>query len=244
MKPFYYDLHLHSCLSPCGDGEMTPNNLIHMALLKELDVIALTDHNTAQNCPAASAIAKEAGLIFLPGMELCTQEEVHVVCLFPTLEAALAFSELVYDHLPAIENDPAVFGEQQILNAEDALVGELKKLLINATDISLEAVPALVKGYGGVAFPAHIDRSSNSLLANLGFIPEEPFFETFEVHDLTKKEALLTKDPILEKKRLITNSDAHYLWDINERVNCLHLPEDMALSPASVCALLGSPPIR
>ena len=101
-----YDLHIHSCLSPCGDRDMTPNNIVNMALLAGLDMIALTDHNSCKNCPAFLRVAEQAGLVALPGMELCTAEECHVVCLFPTLDAAMAFDAMVETTLPPEENRP------------------------------------------------------------------------------------------------------------------------------------------
>ena len=104
-----YDLHIHSCLSPCGDADMTPNNIVHMALLAGFDMIALTDHNTCGNCPAVLTVAREAGLIAVPGMELCTAEEAHVVCLFPELEAAMAFDAAVAPTLPPVRNLPGGF---------------------------------------------------------------------------------------------------------------------------------------
>ena len=94
MAALYYDLHIHSCLSPCGSEDMTPYNIAAMAALKGLDVIAVTDHNSCKNCPAVLAAAKEYGVLALPGMELTTSEEVHAVCLFETLDAAMAFDDM------------------------------------------------------------------------------------------------------------------------------------------------------
>ena len=96
----YYDLHLHSCLSPCGDNDMTPYNLVHMAALQGMQMIALTDHNSCLNCPAAMEVGMQTGLLVIPGMELCTAEEAHVVCLFPALEPAMFFSEFIKTHIP------------------------------------------------------------------------------------------------------------------------------------------------
>ena len=121
MNGLYYDLHLHSCLSPCGDEDMTPANIVGMAAVKGLDVIALTDHNSCKNCPAAIYHGQKYGVIVIPGMELCTAEEVHVICLFPELEAALLFDRYVYDRLQAIENDERIFGRQQIMDETDKM---------------------------------------------------------------------------------------------------------------------------
>ena len=119
MIPLYYDLHIHSCLSPCGDDDMTPGNIVGMAAVKGLDVIALTDHNSCKNCPAAMYHGKEYGVTVIPGMELCTAEEVHVVCLFPSLEDAMAFDAYVYGHMLPVKNKEHIFGKQQIINEKD-----------------------------------------------------------------------------------------------------------------------------
>ena len=210
-----YDFHIHSCLSPCGDNDMTVNNIINMALLKELDVVALTDHNTAKNCPAFLAAAKEAGIHAVPGMELTTAEEVHAVCLFKTLDAAMAFDAYVYDTLPDIENRPSIFGDQILLDASDRKTGRVDRLLANATSISLFDLYGLMEQYGGICFPAHIDRPSFSLLSNLGFVPPDLRVHAVEVLDMANIPAELFELPVL------TNSDAHYLWDISEPVNRL-----------------------
>ena len=157
-----YDLHMHSCLSPCGSSDMTPANLAAMCALAGLNVVALTDHNTCGNCAAFCHAAAERGLLPLPGMELCTSEEVHVVCLFPTLKQANDFSAYVSARLSPGENDPAIFGEQLYMDEGDQILGQEPALLANATQIPLAEVPALSAEYGGFAWPAHIDRPSFS----------------------------------------------------------------------------------
>lgn len=218
-----YDLHLHSCLSPCGDNDMMPNNIVGMAILKGLDLVALTDHNTCRNCPAFIEAARQSGLLGIPGMELTTAEEVHVVCLFPNVEAALRFDEAVYECLPAIDNRPAIFGEQLILNAEDEPVGTEQKLLINATSIPITDAGRMAAEFGGFAFPAHVDKSAYSVLANLGSIPPECGFPVVEVKN---PDAFFAKDSsrnLIGDRGVLTSSDAHYLWDIAEPVYTLDL---------------------
>jgi len=216
MPEVTYDLHIHSCLSPCGDDEMTPANLVGMAALKGLDVIALTDHNSARNCPAAAACAKEYGLLFIPGMEINTAEEVHAVCLFPTLEKALDFDAYVYARLQKVKNKPEFFGNQILYDEEDKKTGTEEYLLINATDIRFDELWDLVHRFGGVMFPAHIEKDSNSLIANLGFIPPDSKFKTAEVKDLKKLHELKKTQPYLNDCRIISNSDAHQLELIHE----------------------------
>ena len=119
----YYDFHLHSCLSPCGDKDMTPYNLVNMAKILGMDAIALTDHNTAQNCRAALEVGEKIGLTVIPGMELCTSEEVHVVCLFDEVNNAEAFSEHVLSTVPPVKNRPDIFGDQLIMDSGDGIIG-------------------------------------------------------------------------------------------------------------------------
>jgi PHP family Zn ribbon phosphoesterase len=200
---------------------MSVNNIVHMARLKELDIIALTDHNTAKNCPAFLKVAQKAGILALSGMEINTAEEVHAVCLFTQLEQALAFDEYVAERLPPILNDPAIFGEQLILNEHDEVTGSVDKLLINASSISFFELEALMQRFGGVYFPAHIDKSTFSLLSNLGFVPQECVMDAYELADVSKKSGIIESNPLLADLPLLKNSDAHYLWDISEAENRL-----------------------
>lgn len=216
MTPLYYDLHIHSCLSPCGDDDMTPANIVGMAFVKGLNVIAVTDHNSCRNCPAALKHGQDYGIIVIPGMELCTSEEVHVLCYFSTLEGALDFDSYVYEHLLPIKNREEIFGKQQIMNENDKETGRAEKLLISATDISFDHVYDLVSKYHGIMCPAHLDKSSTSLLSNLGFVPPDSRFTCAEVHDLGKLHTLRKSNPYLNSCRILSSSDAHYLADIHE----------------------------
>lgn len=214
MKLFY-DLHIHSCLSPCGDMDMTPNNIVNMAKLLELDAIAVSDHNSAKNLPATAKLAEQNGLLLVPAIEACSAEEVHLLCLFQTLEGALSCSELLESHLPDIPNDPEIFGRQVILDEEDHPIGEEKKLLINALDLGIDRLLPLVRECGGLVIPAHVDKNAYSILSNLGYIPPEYGFSCIEV-----------KHPPFDcgfQGKTITNSDAHYLEHIHEREYALEV---------------------
>ena len=216
MISLSYDLHIHSCLSPCGDGDMTPANIIGMSALKGLDVVALTDHNSSKNCRPFLKMAEEYGLIAIPGMEVTTAEEVHVVCLFPDLTAALDFDRFVSHHLIKVANRPHIFGEQLLYGLDDQPIGEEPYLLINSTDLSFDDLYSHVDIRGGVMIPAHIDKSSNSLLANLGFIPPDSRFGCVELKNMAHLHRLKKAHPYLDNCRIISNSDAHYLEQINE----------------------------
>ncbi len=220
-----YDLHIHSCLSPCGDDEMTPANIAGMAAVKELELIAVTDHNSCKNCGAVLKAAEEYGVLALPGMELTTREEVHVVCLFEELAAAMDFDTYVYERLPDILNQEKIFGKQQIMDEEENILGIAEKLLINASDIGFDEVFDLVEARGGVMIPAHLDKTTTSLLSNLGFIPPDARFVTAEVKNLANLHRLKKEHPYLERCRIISNSDAHYLQDIHEPEHTLFVEE-------------------
>ncbi len=225
MSRYYYDLHIHSCLSPCADNDNTPNDIAAMATICGLNIVALTDHNTCKNCPAFFEAAKKNGIIPIPGMELTTAEDIHIVCLFPTLESAMAFDGEIDSRRIKIKNRTDIFGDQLILNGEDEVIGTDEHLLSNATQIMLSEVPEIVERYGGVCYPAHIDRQANGIIASLGTFPESPQFNAFELHDGTKAQEYIEKYGLFDKK-MIVSSDAHYLTDINDAENFLELDDE------------------
>jgi len=218
MSRYLTDLHIHSCLSPCGDDDMTPGNIAGMATLNGLQIVALTDHNTAKNCPAFFRAAKGYGLIPIAGMELTTAEDIHVVCLFRTLEDALDFDSFVETRRFPIKNKPAIFGRQLLIGDNDEIVGEEEILLINAVNISIEEAHHEVTSRGGVCYPAHIDRTSNGIIAMLGDFPPDPHFTAFELNDAASLDDVKQRHPMLSERQLVhvAASDAHYLTDIAE----------------------------
>lgn len=222
----YYDLHIHSCLSPCGDRDMTPYDLVNMAKIMGLDLIALTDHNTCGNCRAAMEAGRRAGIAVVPGMELCTAEEVHNVCLFPDIDRAEAFWQDIRTTLPPIVNRPKIFGEQLYMDAEDRILGEEEILLLTGSSVSETELPRVVDGYGGFCYPAHIDRNSYSIISQLGTIDESFGFTAAEIFDRTQTQALKEKYPALERMLILHSSDAHALDKIKEPLDTLDLPEN------------------
>lgn len=209
----YYDFHIHSALSPCGDNDMTPNNLINMSIIKGLDAVALTDHNACENVRAAAAVAGDK-IIFIPGMEVETSEEVHIVTLFPTADAAEEMQRILTDSSPFIPNRPEIFGNQYIMDENDEICGEIDRMLVTASGLDIYTVVAAAKDLGGIAYPAHIDRESYSVLSNLGFIPPDLDISAVEI---TEKSRAALEGEYSNRYNIITSSDAHYLWDISER---------------------------
>lgn len=198
---------------------MTPCNIAGMAHLNELDLVALTDHNTTDNCPAFFAACEEYGIVPVAGMELTTAEDVHLLCVFETLEDATAFGEEVRTHRMRIKNRVEIFGEQAILNERDEKIGEDPYFLPAATDLDLEAAAKLVAAHNGVCWPAHIDRDANGLLAVLGFFPPKPEFRIAELRDAKNRE-------LAGDRAIVVCSDAHRLWEIGEAGGCLTLDTD------------------
>ena len=232
MNRYYYDFHVHSCLSPCGDDDMTPNNIAGMASLAGLNIVALTDHNSARNCPAFFAAAQRYGIIPIAGMELTTAEEIHVVCLFEELDDALRFNNMVDGHVIDIKNRPDIFGNQFVMDENDQVVSVIDRLLITATDISIDCVPQLVKEYNGICFPAHIDRETNGIISILGTFPEELEFIWAEFHDVDKKDEYIDKYAALKNKRFVVGSDAHYLEQIQDKQFSFELDDEPYSSAA------------
>ncbi len=226
MNRYYYDFHIHSCLSPCADNDMTPQNIAGMATLAGLNIVALTDHNTVKNCPAFFKAAKQNGIIAVAGMELTTAEDIHIVCLFEKLDEALSFGEEIEKHRIRIKNRTDIFGDQLILDEEDNIIGTDEYLLSNATDISYDDVLELVDSFNGVSFPAHVDREANGVIATLGTFPEEPAFKIAEFHNAEKIEEYKEKYPILKSKLITIGSDAHFLWDIRDKSAYFELDDE------------------
>lgn len=225
MSLYTYDLHVHSCLSPCADNDNTPNNLAGFAALNNIQIMALTDHNSSRNCPAFFTAAKRYGIIPIPGMELTTSEDIHVICLFPTLEEALSFNDEVDIRRIRFKNNKEIFGDQLILDGEDEVIGEEEDFLTNATTISYEEVPEIVEKYRGACYPAHIDREANGVIAILGTLPEEPDYPSVELHFAKNIEAY-TEEFHLQDKQVVVSSDAHYLQDLREDNESIEIPDE------------------
>lgn len=232
MSRYYYDLHIHSCLSPCAEDDMTPANIAGMAALKGLTLLALTDHNSCRNCPAFFEACKAFGIVPVPGMELTTAEDIHLVALFPTLEKAMAFDREVHGRIIPVKNRPEIFGNQHVVDCDDNILDTEELLLINATDLDVDSAMDLVRRYGGALYPAHIDRPSNGMIAILGTVPAEYGFSCVEFNDYEQREKILS-DHGLTDCNTLCSSDAHNLGRINEAEHFIDL-EDEPYSSALV----------
>jgi hypothetical protein len=205
------DLHIHSALSPCADDDMTPSNIAAMASLKGLDMIAVTDHNTAGQCRAAAAAAARWGVGFLPGIEVTSREDVHVLCYFPQIEILEAFAQGVEASLQKVTNRPEFFGNQLFYNEVDALLGHRDELLLTYCGFSVDQLAEMAWNRGGIAVPAHIDKQANGILSVLGAMPQG--LKTAVVEVFGKD----VPQEVIENNKVLRSSDAHKLGAILER---------------------------
>lgn len=228
MALFTYDLHVHSCLSPCGDDDMTPCNIAGMAYLAGVKIVALTDHNSCKNCAAFFTACDEYGITAVAGCELTTAEEIHIVCLFEALKQAIAFDKAIQPHRMRLKNRKDIFGSQPIMAFHDEIIGEDPYFLPAATSLTIEQAVKMVRGMGGIAYPAHIDRESGGLLSILGSFPSEPAFGLCEVHDADKAHSLANG------REAIVSSDAHRLTDFGLEMHHILLDADEDSSPDEI----------
>lgn len=211
LRSFKADLHIHTCLSPCAGLEMSPRGIVQKASEKKIDILGVCDHNSAENVPAIRDAAKPFQISVLAGLEVTSQEEVHVLGLFDEWEAALALQETIYANLPG-ENDEEAFGMQVVVNAEGGVLQFNQKLLIGASTLALEGVVSLIHRLGGLAIASHVDREGFSVIGQLGFIPENLELDALEFSPAVTREEALHK--FGSHFPLTSASDAHRLEEI------------------------------
>ncbi|MGE4585031.1 MAG: PHP domain-containing protein [Sphaerochaeta sp.] len=211
------DLHNHSCLSPCGSDDLTPSLLAVEAMEQGIQILALTDHNSARNLVAFSQACEICSLLGLYGLEVTTIEEVHVLTVFPNLEDALAFGSFIEFLLPPISNDPKLFGNQLVCDVTGTVIDRVDRLLISGTSLSFCDVVEEALSRDALVIPAHIDRFANSVLANLGFLPDLPYTALEAIH--------LPVQADTHNLTILTGSDAHSLDQVGRRTCYLELEE-------------------
>lgn len=214
MKRFKADLHIHTCLSPCADDEMVPVNILNMARLMGIEILGICDHNSAKNLGAFEGAREDYGILVLPGIEVQSIEEVHILCYFPDLTTCIAFQDIVYRHLPEAVNRPEIFGNQWIVDKPGNVVDVEKQLLITSVDMSVESIQEQVRKLGGLYIPAHIDKRTFSLYGQLGFMPEGLKPDALEYSRNTDEKTVRQKFKIGDEYTLITSSDAHRLSEM------------------------------
>jgi PHP family Zn ribbon phosphoesterase len=220
------DLHIHSALSPCAGGDLVPPQVLLTAELRGVRTVGIVDHSTARNCQAFMEAAPAFEVQVLPGLEAESSEGVHLLALFSTSDAALRMDGVVAKHLPALPNRPDIFGEQLLVNEWGDLTGHDDRLLVTATDLSLEELVALTHELGGIAVPAHVDRSANGLLPTLGFVPPGLEADLYELSFHISRERAVAQWAQLAKLPVLASSDAHCLEEIGR--SCTAVPQELA----------------
>jgi 3',5'-nucleoside bisphosphate phosphatase len=225
MDLFRADLHIHTVLSPCGDLEMSPENIVSEAVLKGLDIIGITDHNTTRHCNLITMLGAEKGIYIMQGAEVTTKEEVHCLAFFENTDALMKFQEFLDAGLPEVKNDPLIFGYQVQVDADENIVYEERKLLTNAISRSIEETEEFIHNLNGLFIPAHINRTKNSIYSQLGFLPDKLKADALEVSKATTPEQFIKIHPEINDFTLIRSSDAHYRNDIGTVFTTFYINE-------------------
>ncbi len=213
LREIKVDLHIHSCLSPCGSLEMSPQRIVRQAKIKGMDVIGICDHNSAENVVAVKKAAEKEGLTVIGGIEVTSREEIHILALFDENKDLFELQNIIYENLPG-RNDEKVFGRQVVANEEDEVLGFNSRLLIGATELSIEYIVDTIHSLNGMAIASHIDKESFSIIGQIGFIPDELALDALEVSPFSSIQGVREKFPETVNYSLVSFSDAHYLEDI------------------------------
>jgi predicted metal-dependent phosphoesterase TrpH len=225
LREYRADLHIHTCLSPCASLDLSPRKIVERAREERLDIIAVTDHNSAKNVRVVTELGEGLRLKVIAGMEVQTREEIHLLTLFPEWRSMVPWEEEVSRHLPDVKNDPEVFGDQPVVDGEGNILGFEDRLLINSLDLSLEEVKRRVEGRGGLVIPSHFNKGSFSLISQLGMLPPDLHLEALE---MTRRTELgnwgLPVHPSPSVPRIIS-SDSHFLEDIGSAYTVYLLAE-------------------
>ncbi|MEA3316361.1 MAG: PHP domain-containing protein [Bacteroidota bacterium] len=214
MKQYKADLHTHTVLSPCGDLEMSPLNIIKRAKEKEIDIIGITDHNSTKQCAVLKEVGADFGVFVLSGAEITTKEEVHCLTFFENEKYLSEFQKFIEIHMLDINNDVNKFGYQCVVDRNDNIIEQEEKLLITALDVGISEVEKKVHQLNGLFIPAHIDRLNNSLLANLGFLPLDLAVDALEISKNVSYSEFIEANNYLKEKTFVQDSDAHFIDDI------------------------------
>jgi 3',5'-nucleoside bisphosphate phosphatase len=216
MKSFSADLHIHSVLSPCGDLEMSPRNIVERASELQLDIIGIADHNTTRHGTLIKKLAEEKGMFVLCGAEVTSIEEVHCLCFMPDMEALGVFQLYLDQYLFATKNNVNYFGHQVQVDEDEMIVYEEEKLLIQSIDRTVSQIASFVHSLDGLFIPAHINRQTNSLISQLGFVPDDLKYDALEISKHISREDFLSQHPELAGATIIQDSDAHFLRHMGE----------------------------
>ena len=225
MKKYQADLHIHTVLSPCADLEMSPDQIVQVALKRGLDIIAITDHNSTRQCDMVRKHAKGTSLLVINGCEVNSMEEVHALCLFEDDYSRDEFQYFVDQYLPDIPNHTSYHGHQLLVDEENQILEELPFYLGNALFIDLETIERKTHELNGIFLPAHVDRPINSLYSQLGFLPKELNVDGLQISKRSNESMIRTHYDIDGEISLIKASDAHYIEDIGSVATSFYMYE-------------------
>jgi len=226
MNQYKADLHTHTVLSPCGDLEMSPANIVKKAKEKGLDILGITDHNSTKNCKVLEEMAKNYDLMIMKGAEVTSKEEVHCLAFFEKDDELFDFQNYLDEHLPKIKNDVNKFGYQVVVDQNENIIEQINWLLISALDVSMGQIEKKVHELNGLFIPAHIDRARYSVLSQLGFVPSDLRFDALELSKFVTKTEFIKQNNYLADYSFIQSSDAHYLNDIGTITTCFQIMDN------------------
>ncbi len=216
MKTFRTDLHIHTLLSPCGDLEMSPANIVSLAGQRGLDIIGITDHNTTKQCELVWKLAQKTNLTVFSGCEMTSREEVHCLGLFEDFDALRVFQDYLNQHLTIIPHNAALFGYQVLIDEDENILEELENYLGASLDVSIEEIERKVHELSGIFIPAHIDRPRNSLFSQLGFFPPELKVDALQISKLAEEVTIREKYKISQDITIVKFSDTHFPSDLGK----------------------------
>ncbi|MCK5824362.1 MAG: PHP domain-containing protein [Ichthyobacteriaceae bacterium] len=219
------DLHTHTVLSPCGDLEMSPILMLEKAKELGIDILGITDHNSTLNAVVCKDIGKDLGVFVLMGAEVTSKEEVHCLCFMPDEEKLKILQEYIDNNIGKKKNKPEFFGEQLIVDRDENIIGEEEKLLFQAINQSVSEIANKVNKLGGIFIPAHSNAHRNSIGSQLGFVPDNLYFDAIEIIENSNKDDVFYKLNLPSNTSYITSSDAHYLKDIGKRTTNIDVDE-------------------
>jgi PHP family Zn ribbon phosphoesterase len=225
MKEFRTDLHIHTLLSPCGDLEMSPTNIVSLAKMRGLNIIGITDHNSTKQCEIVWKLAQNSDLIVIPGCEVTSREEVHCLSLFEDFDALEVFQNYLDQHLTIVPNNTDLFGYQLVVDEKDNILEEIENYLGTSLDVSIEEVERKVHELSGIFIPAHIDRPRNSLFSQLGFIPTELKIDALQISKLAEEKNIREKYRINPEITLVKFSDTHFPGDLGKTYTIFEMEE-------------------
>ncbi len=217
------DLHVHTCLSPCADSSMLPMAIVKEAKRRNLQMIGICDHNSVENVEAVRKAGEREGLVVVGGIEITSQEEVHILGFFDKKMPLWDIQDMVYKDLSG-DNDEDVFGEQVLADEYDRVIGSNKRLLIGATGLPVEKIVDAIHRLEGLIIASHIDRESFSIIGQLGFIPRGLTLDALEVSPLASRER---RSGFSHRYNfpLLTFSDAHSLNSIGRSFSSFLIKE-------------------